>query len=61
MKGAKTVALSIQPAERSDVKHIYCPACGEKLRGVGIAKDSRIFGLSFKCRKCGKLWSVKTE
>lgn len=53
--------LNITPAEKSDVTHIVCPHCKEKLTRIGLQKNSKIEGLTFKCRKCGKLWNVKTE
>lgn len=53
--------LSITPAAKSDITHIVCPHCKEKLARVGLHKSSKIDGLTFKCRKCGKLWNVKTE
>lgn len=53
--------LSITPTEKSDITRIECPCCKEKLPRVGLQKDSKIDGLTFKCRKCGKLFSVKTE
>ncbi len=53
--------LTITPAEKADITHIVCPYCKERLARVGISKGSKIVGLTFKCRKCGKLWNVKTE
>lgn len=54
--------LSITPAaENTEITHIVCPHCKEKLPRVGLQKSSKIDGFTFKCRKCGKLWSVKTE
>ena len=53
--------LVITPIEKSEVTRLACKECGEKLRGVGLRRDSKIDGLSFKCKRCGKLWSVKTQ
>lgn len=53
--------LSITPAEKTDITRIVCPACGEKVARVGLLKNSRVDGLTFKCRRCGKLWVIKTE
>ena len=53
--------LSITPAVKSDITHIVCPHCKDKLARVGLEKDSKINGLTYKSRKCGKLWTVKTE
>lgn len=53
--------LCITPAEKTEITHIVCPYCREKLSRVGLRKNSKIVGLTFKCRKCGRLWNVKTE
>jgi len=53
--------LSITPTVKSEITHIVCPQCNEKVPRIGLQKDSKIDGLTFKCRKCGKLWTVKTE
>lgn len=53
--------LTIIPAEASEVTRLKCPECEEKLPRVGIKKDSQIEGLTFKCKRCGKLWGVKTK
>ena len=55
------MALKIFPIEEQSVTAIVCPACREKVRKVGLIKESRVEGLSFKCHKCGRLWGVKTE
>lgn len=53
--------LTITPGKREEVTKIACPGCGERLRGVGIPKGSRIDTLSFICRRCGAPWSVKAD
>ncbi len=53
--------LNITKAKESEVTKLVCPHCHEKVPRVGIKKDSKIEGLTFKCRKCGFLWEVKTE
>lgn len=53
--------LSVTPAEKSEITHIVCPYCKEKVARIGLEKGSKISGLTFRCRRCGKLWSVKTE
>jgi DNA-directed RNA polymerase subunit RPC12/RpoP len=50
--------LKIHPTEGADITKIICPHCNERVRGVGVKKDSFIVGLTFKCRRCGKLWEV---
>ena len=52
--------LSITPAPVCEVTNITCPACRERLPRVGIPKGSRIDHFTFKCRRCGRLWAVKT-
>lgn len=51
----------ITPTVESEITKIVCPHCKEKVPRIGIEKGSKISGLTFKCRKCGKLWTVKTE
>ena len=53
--------LEIKEAERSEITKVACPDCHERVARIGIRKDSKIEGLTFKCRRCGKLWEVKTE
>lgn len=53
--------LIIKPSPQCEVTRIPCPYCGERLPRVGLQKDSKVKGLTFKCRKCGKLWGVETE
>ena len=53
--------LKITPTEASEVTRLKCPECEEKVPRVGIKKGSLVDGLTFKCKRCGKLWSVKTE
>lgn len=53
--------FAIVPAKMQEVTKIACPECGEKIPRIGIAKDSTIKGLAFKCRKCGKFWEIKTK
>lgn len=52
---------TITPTVESDITKIVCPYCKEKVPRIGLQKESKIQGLTFKCRKCGKLWEVKTE
>lgn len=53
--------LKIKPVESSGVTKISCPLCNEKIPRVGLLKGSRVDGLTFKCKKCGNFWEVKTE
>lgn len=54
------MALRIVSTERTEVTKLACPACGEKVKQIGLRKDSVIDGLSFKCKRCGLYWEVKT-
>ena len=53
--------IEIFPVEPSEVSRIVCPKCGTKLPQVGLKKDSKVDGLTFRCGKCGALQGVKTE
>ena len=53
--------INITETEKKEITKLVCPNCNEKLRFVGLLKESKIKGLTFKCKRCGKLWSVKSE
>lgn len=53
--------IIIKKTDRKDFTKLVCPDCGERLKGVGLLKDSRVDGLTFKCNKCGATWTVTTE
>lgn len=53
--------ISITPTNKKDITKIICPDCGERVRGVGLEKDSKIDGLVFRCRRCGTYKVVKSE
>lgn len=53
--------ITITPTEKQEITKIVCPDCKEKVRHVGLLKESKIIGLTFKCKRCGKLWTVKSE
>lgn len=53
--------IIIKRSDRKDFTKIECPDCGERLKGVGVLKDSKIEGLTFQCKKCASSWTVKTE
>jgi transposase-like protein len=52
--------FKIIPAEKSEVTHLVCPHCKDKVPRVGLKKDSVVDGLTWTCRRCGMLWEVKT-
>jgi predicted RNA-binding Zn-ribbon protein involved in translation (DUF1610 family) len=53
--------MQIIPAKREEVTRICCPKCGEKVKQIGLLKNSKIDGLTFVCKKCSLPWAVKTE
>lgn len=53
--------LKTTPAEAAEVTKISCPKCNEKVPRVGLLKGSKVEGLTFKCKRCGSFWEVKTE
>lgn len=53
--------IIITPAETSTVTKIVCPHCKEKVSRIGLLEGSKVEGLTFRCKKCGKLWHLKTE
>ena len=53
--------FTITPAKESEVTNLVCPHCHEKVPRVGIKKGSKLEGLTFRCKRCGQLWEVKTE
>ena len=55
------MAIVMKPTEKQEITRLHCPACAEKVRGIGLLKGSHIEGLTFKCKRCGKFFSVKTE
>ena len=61
MTGGTAMPVVVSPAEKQEITKIICPYCSEKVRFVGLLKDSKIDGLTFKCKRCGKFWKVKTE
>ena len=52
--------IAITPAKQTEVTKISCPQCKEKLRGIAIKKNSKVEGLTFKCKRCGNYWEVKS-
>lgn len=55
------MALTITPAKPSkEITRLECPACREKVRGVGLLRDSLVDGLTFTCKRCRALWHIKT-
>lgn len=55
------MSIIITPTDSREITKLVCPECGERVKNVALRKDSRIEGLTFKCKRCGRLFSVKTE
>ena len=55
------MAMTITPAKPGDITRVFCPSCGEKVRGIGLLKDSSVRGLTFTCKRCRALWHVETK
>lgn len=53
--------LMIDPIDPAEVTKINCPACGERLPRVGLLKGSHVNGVTFKCKRCGRIWEIKAE
>lgn len=55
------MSLMITPTKPDDITRLICPQCGEKVRGVGLLKESSVRGLTFTCKRCRALWHVETK
>ena len=55
------MSMLVVPAKKEEVTKIICPDCGEKVKGVGLLKGSRVDGLVFRCKKCGAYKEVKSK
>ena len=55
------MALQIRKAERSEIVRLVCPHCGERVKSVGLLRDSKVSGLTFRCKKCQEIWEVTTK
>lgn len=50
------------PSKRDvNVKGIYCPECGERIRNVGLPEGCRIENLGVRCKRCRKYHNVSVE
>lgn len=47
--------------KKNEITKIVCSNCGEKVKNVGLEKDSKVDGLIFRCKKCGAYMTVKTK
>lgn len=53
--------LKIMPTTEQPITRIVCPSCKEKVKGVGILPGCEIDGLTFKCKRCNRLWVIRNE
>ena len=54
--------ISFEPSERDiNIKKIYCPECGEKLRNVGIPEGAHVEGMTFRCKRCRGYFKVNAR
>lgn len=53
--------LKVKEIGETEVTKISCPKCKERLPRVGLLKNSTVDGLTFKCKRCGKFFAVRTE
>lgn len=55
------ISPSEKKTEKNELTKLVCPDCKEKVKGIGLEKDSKVEGLVFRCKKCGAYKTVKTE
>lgn len=55
------MGIRVVPSVPKELTRISCIACGKRVRGVGLAKDSIVSGLNFRCERCGKYCEVETD
>ena len=53
--------IVVKPSDKKELTKISCCACGEKLRGVGLEKDSVVYGLNVKCSRCGRFNEIRAD
>ena len=46
------MSMTVRKAPYAEITKIVCPECGERVRGVGLLKNSKIEGLTFRCKRC---------
>ena len=55
------MSMTVRRAPCTEITKIVCPDCGERLKGVGLLKNSKIEGLTFRCKRCAQIWEVQTD
>ena len=54
--------ITYAPSERDiNIKKIYCPECGEKLRNVGLTEGCHVEGLTFRCKRCHGYFKINVK
>lgn len=54
--------ITYLPSERKEIVSIHCPDCGQRVKSVGIDPDNcNIDGLSCVCKRCHKLFAIRTS
>lgn len=53
--------LTIIPVEECEITKLICPHCNTRVPRIGLLKDSKIDGLTFKCKRCENTFEVKTD
>ena len=60
-KGGVHMLRMIPTTSVKGVTRIICPACGERAKRIGLLPGSRVEGLTFRCKRCGRFWEVISE
>ena len=54
--------ITLSPSERDiNIKKIYCPECGEKLRNVGVRENTKIENMPARCKRCRHYFDITVE
>ena len=55
------MSIIIKPTSTKDFTKIKCPKCNQRVKGIGVLKESKIDGLTFVCNTCKSTWEIKTS
>lgn len=53
--------IVLKRTDRKDFTKIVCPDCGQRAKGIGLLKESKVDGLTIECHKCKSTWEIKSE
>ena len=53
--------IIVKPSAPKELTRISCYACGNKIKGVGLEKDSVVHGLNLRCTSCGKFNEISAD